>query len=127
MIRSTPRNKRRNAATRRGAGGPAGQNTEVLESRTLLAATPFDVTPITAGQTPVTLYPVESVPPNQATRVSFGVPFPTGFVTDATKIRLMNAAGAEQAVSVSTLTPWRDLGTLTDTSSVRSALVQANV
>jgi hypothetical protein len=101
---------------------------ELLEGRVLLAnAADFFLPAQTQGVTPVTLHPVESVAPNRSTRVSFGVPFPKGFVTDLSKVRLLNAGGAEQAVHVASLSPWRDLGTLSDLPSVRSALVQANV
>jgi hypothetical protein len=101
--------------------------TETLESRTLMAVTPFDVPVVASGETPVTLYPIESVAPGVTTRVSFGVPFPKGFVTDLATVRLLDAADAEKAVHVSLLTPWRDLATGTNLSSVRSALVQVDV
>ena len=106
---------------------PSSRHTETLEHRTLLAVTPFDVPVLAEGVTPVTLQPIESVAPNQATRVSFGVPFPKGFVTDLSEVRLLTSTGAEKAVSIQELTPWRDLGTLTNLSSVRSALVQTDV
>ena len=101
--------------------------TETLESRTLMAVTPFDVPVVASGETPVTLYPIESVAPGVTTRVSFGVPFPKGFVTDLSTVRLLDAADAEKAVHVSLLTPWRDLSTGTNLPSVRSALVQVDV
>ena len=102
-------------------------NFEPLEGRRLLASTPFDVPVVPTGQTAFTLYPIESVAPNQQTRVSFGVPFPKGFVTDLSKVRLLGAGGAEAPVSIQELTPWRDLSTLTNLNSVRSALVQTDV
>jgi hypothetical protein len=89
----------------------------------------FFVPAQTQGRTPVTLYPVESVSPGAVTRVSFGVPFPKGFLpaADLGRVRLLDAAGAERAVHVSLLTPWRDLTAGADLPSVRSALVQSDV
>ena len=102
-----------------------------LEARRLLAAPFFHVPVQLQGETNLTLQPVESVAPGQATRVGFGVPFPRGFVPATaegiSKIRVLDGAGAEQAVNVTMLTPWRDLGKLTDLGSVRSALVQLDV
>src|SRR5687768_7154041 len=117
--------QRRQRTTHRRRGARTAM--ETLEGRRLMAVTPFDVPVVSAGETSVTLHPVESVAPNQTTRVSFGVPFPKGFVTNASTIRLLDAGGAEKAVSVQALTPWRDLGTLTNLNSVRSALVQTDV
>jgi hypothetical protein len=81
------------------------------------------------GQTPVTLHPVESILPNQPVRVSFGVPFPRGFVpsADLSRVRLLDDAGAERPAYVELLTPWRDLATGTDLPSARSVLVQSDV
>ena len=104
----------------------AAQHTEMLESRTLMATTPFDVPVQTQGTTPVTLYPIESVAPGVTTRVSFGVPFAKGFVTDLGQVRLLDGA-TEKSVYVQQLTPWRDMATLTNLASVRSALVQVDV
>ena len=88
----------------------------------------FFVPAQTNGQTPVTLHPIEAVTPGAATRVSFGVPFPKGFV-DASQlgtVRLLRS-GVETAARVTLQTPWRDLSTGTDLPSVRSALVQMDV
>ena len=107
--------------------------TEKLERRTMMSAatdaTGFYVPVQLTGETPVTLYPVESVQPNQATRVSFGVPFSRGFVptADLSRVKVLDAGGAERAASVQMLTPWRDLAALVDEASVRSALVQVDV
>ena len=81
------------------------------------------------GQTPVTLYPIESVLPGQATRVTFGVPFPRGFVPlgELSEVRLLDAGGAERPVYVELLSPWRDLSTGTDLDSARSVMVQTDV
>ena len=81
------------------------------------------------GRTPVTLHPVESVLPGQQVRVSFGVPFPRGFVpaADLSRVRLLDPGGAEQPAYTEVLTPWRDLAAGTSLSSARSVLVQADV
>ncbi len=101
---------------------------ETLESRQMFAGS-FFVDVQLAGDTPLTLYPIESVPANQSTRISFGVPFARGFVPtgELSKVRVLNAAGNEVAARVTLQTPWRDLNTLTDLNSVRSALVQVDV
>ena len=81
------------------------------------------------GQTPLTLHPVESILPDHPVRVSFGVPFPKGFVpaADLSRVRLLDVGGSEQAARVELLTPWRDLATGTALPSARSVLVQADV
>ena len=105
----------------------AVQQLEQLEGRTLMATTPFDVPVESSGSTAVTLYPIEAVAPGASTRVSFGVPFAKGFVTDLSTVRLLGPGGAEVPVFLKLLTPWRDLSNGTDLSSVRSALVQLDV
>ena len=100
---------------------------EGLESRVFLAVTPFDVPVQSSGTTPVNLYPIESVTPGVVTRVSFGVPFAKGFVTDVSRVRLLDAAGAEVSVFAQQLTPWRDLSLGADLPSARSVQLQADV
>jgi hypothetical protein len=103
---------------------------ETLEGRALMAdTTGFFPTEQLQGETAVTLHPIESVSPGVSTRVTFGVPFPKGFLStsDLSKLRLLTSTGTEQAVHVQLLTSWRDMGTLTDFASVRSAQVQADV
>src|SRR5687767_4483840 len=104
---------------------------ETLEKRTLMSAA-TDATGLYAtvqaqGETTFNLQPIESTAAGVSTRIAFGVPFPRGFVTDLSKVRILDAGGAEKAASVALLTPWRDLGALTDEASVRSALVQIDV
>ena len=101
---------------------------EPLEGR-LLLSTGFEVAAELSGQTPVRLVPVESVAPGAVTRVAFGVPFPKGFVpaADLSRVRLLDAGGAERAAHVGLLSPWRDMAALADLPSARSVLVQADV
>jgi hypothetical protein len=89
----------------------------------------FFVPAETQGQTQFTLQPIESTLPNRLVPVSFGVPFPKGFIpsADLSRVRLLDAAGAEEAASVQLLTPWRDIASGTDLPSARSVLVQTYV
>lgn len=57
-------------------------------------------------------------------RVSFGVPFPKGFVTHANSVRVLDAGGKELPVFIKVLTPWRHLDLGVDDASLRSVLVQ---
>lgn len=69
------------------------------------------VAPVTSGTVEVTLYPQSAVTLNQSTNIAFGVPFPKGFVTDSSKIRVLNASGTEIPSFVTTTTNWRNFST----------------
>lgn len=56
--------------------------------------------------------------------VAFGVPFPRGFLSDATKVRVETTAGAEVPIDVSELARWRHTSnTAIDGQSIRSVLI----
>ncbi|MFT5756263.1 MAG: putative repeat protein (TIGR01451 family) [Alteromonadaceae bacterium] len=95
-------------------------------SNTLLANEFFPVVQ-EQGRTEATIHPIESVHPNKKMLISFGVPFPKGYMTDLGKLRVLNAAGEELAIFTKVLTPWRYLGTLTTGPSIRAAIVQVNL
>jgi len=59
--------------------------------------------------------------------VSFGVPFPKGFIKDVNLIRVKDAGGNEIPAHVRQLAPWRNLAKGTNLPSIRSALIQVNV
>jgi hypothetical protein len=65
--------------------------------------------------------------PNGPMLVSFGMPFPKGFIKDANLIRVKDAAGTEIPALVRTLVPWRNLAKGTNFSSIRAVLIQVNV
>jgi uncharacterized repeat protein (TIGR01451 family) len=81
----------------------------------------------TQGEVSFKLHPIESVQASQSTRVSFGIPFPRGFMTDPHMLRLLDANRQEMRIHTRMLSPWRDLGTLQMIPSARSMLVQAEV
>jgi len=79
------------------------------------------------GSTVVTIHPIESVHPNEKTLISFGVPFPKGYMTNLEKFRVLNTQGEELAIFTKELSPWRSLAELTESPSTRSALVQISL
>jgi len=81
----------------------------------------------TEGKTQVTIYPIESVHPNITSVISFGIPFPKGFLSDLATLRLLDESGKELAIFTKTLSPWRNLTTLSNENSIRSALVQTHL
>jgi hypothetical protein len=81
------------------------------------------VSPITAGTVDVTLYPQSTVALNQPTNIVFGVPFPKSFVTDSSKIRVLNAGGTEIPSFVVTTTNWRNFQSPSTITSIKSVQV----
>jgi hypothetical protein len=56
--------------------------------------------------------------------ISFGMPFPKGFVTDSTQIRLETPTGREVAADVTELLRWFDFSQpQSDRSSIRAVLI----
>lgn len=81
----------------------------------------------TEGEVPFSLVPVEGITASQSRRISFGAPFPRGWMTDPHRLRLLDSEGRELPIHTRMLTPWRDLGTLQMVPSARSMLVQAEI
>lgn len=81
------------------------------------------VSPVTAGTVDVTLYPQSTVTLNQSTNIVFGIPFPKGFVTDSTKIRVLNSSGTEIPSFVMTTTNWRDFQSPSTIISIKSVQI----
>jgi hypothetical protein len=76
----------------------------------------------TAGTVPVEVQCASATSGRQT--VSFGMPFPRGFVSDAALVRLETTAGTEIPIDVSVLAPWRHLrDAALDNTSVRSVLI----
>ncbi len=87
----------------------------------------ISLTAASAEEITATLHYTAGTPPETPVIVSFGMPFPKKFVTNAGSIRVKNAAGVEIPAHVRVLVPWRDLSTGTDLPSIRSALIQVNI
>ncbi|HVF35178.1 MAG TPA: hypothetical protein VND91_07615 [Candidatus Saccharimonadia bacterium] len=93
------------------------------------AVEPFFAPPVPVGTLTVRLHPTEVVLPGNATRVTFGVPFPRGSLTAAqlSTLRVLRG-GIEIPAHVEMLTPWRHrTNAAIDGQSVRVALVQVEV
>lgn len=80
-----------------------------------------------AEEITATLHYVAGAPPAAPVLVSFGMPFPKGFIADTGLIRVKDAGGNEIPAHVRVLVPWRNLATGTNLPSIRSALIQVNV
>ncbi|MBM4294342.1 MAG: hypothetical protein FJ126_05475 [Deltaproteobacteria bacterium] len=80
-----------------------------------------------AEEITATLHYVAGAPPSTPVLVSFGMPFPKGFISNANLIRVKDEGGNEIPAHVRQLAPWRDLSAGADLPSIRSALVQVNV
>jgi len=87
----------------------------------------FFPTPITTGSTSFVLQPIESVQLNSSEMISFGMPFPKGYLENTSTIRLLDASGNEIPIFTKVLTPWRNLSTGADEASLRSVLIQLEV
>ncbi|MFO0676932.1 MAG: hypothetical protein U0169_10375 [Polyangiaceae bacterium] len=97
-------------------GGPAG-------SSALTAPSIFPATR-SGGSITVTLRPTEVVQANQDKLVTFGVPFPRGWVTDPAQIRVLRN-GQEIPAYVGVASPWRNaLKADVDGASIRVARIQ---
>lgn len=76
----------------------------------------------TSGTTTVNLVCAPSA--SGAVTVSFGMPFPRGFVSDATRVRIETPAGAEVPSDASELARWRHFSNVNlDGQSIRSVLM----
>ncbi|MCX6922964.1 MAG: Ig-like domain-containing protein, partial [Verrucomicrobia bacterium] len=87
----------------------------------------FFVQPQIQGETAVTLYPVASLATGQTVRVSFGVPFPRGFLQSLDTLRVLDTQRNEKPIYTMVLSPWRNLAQADDEPSIRAALVQTDV
>ena len=79
------------------------------------------------GSTTFKIQPIESVNVDETVRISFGIPFPKGFLSNIDAFRILDETGKEMQIFAKALLPWRDLGSLTDLPSIRSVLVQMDV
>jgi len=80
----------------------------------------FFPTPQAQGQTSFTLQPIESLKADEEVTVSFGVPFPKGFIFDLNNFRVVNSEGNEVPIHAKKTLMWRQ------DSSYRSISVQMN-
>jgi hypothetical protein len=87
----------------------------------------FFPTPVTTGSTSIVLQPIESVQLNSSEVISFGMPFPKGYISNTSTIRLLDINGNEIPIFTKALTPWRNLLTGEDEESLRSILIQLEV
>jgi hypothetical protein len=77
---------------------------------------------IKQGKTKFSIIPIENVQPQELTKVSFGIPFPKGFLNSISEFKIFDENGDEIAIATKDLLPWRYINE--DKTSVRSALVQ---
>lgn len=77
----------------------------------------------TSGTVDITLHPQSSTILNQPTNIVFGMPFPKGFVTNATNIRVVNTSGTEIPSFVTALNYWRNFQSPSTTISLRSVQI----
>jgi len=76
------------------------------------------------GTTPITINAIESVAPDELVKVSFGIPFPKGYLTDINNFRIVDESGDEVSLAVKKILPWRDASADSTTESIRSVVVQ---
>lgn len=74
------------------------------------------------GNTKFTITPIESIKADTLTKISFGIPFPKGYLSDVDKFRLFDENGKEIAIAAKEILAWRTEGE--ESHSIRSALVQ---
>lgn len=77
--------------------------------------------PQSRGQVPVVLH-TDPRSTDRVTMISFGVPFPPGFVSDPKQISLVDNGGKELPIRVKVLATWRE--PVPQAGSIRAALVQ---
>lgn len=94
---------------------------------TSAATNEFHPIPVLQGSTSVNLQPIESVELNSSEIISFGMPFPKGYLTDLSSLRVFNDEGEELPIFVKILSPWRDISSASDENSFRSVLIQLEV
>lgn len=93
------------------------------------AIEPFFAPPVAAGQIEVRLHPTDAVLAGATQRLTFGMPFPRGSITEAglASVRVLHD-GVEIPAHVSALTPWRHRSNAAiDGQSVRVALIQVSL
>ena len=73
---------------------------------------------------PATLHPQPSAPLGSSVTVSFGMPFPKGYITDPGLIRVLDTSGNEIPAHVRTILLWRDIMSGDTLPYIRSALIQ---
>lgn len=78
-----------------------------------------------SGRTKFSIMPIESVKPGELITISFGIPFPKGFLTNIEQFRIMDEQGDEFEVFAKELLPWRASDQKNE--SIRSVLVQTEV
>jgi len=71
-----------------------------------------------SGKISFSLQPIESMINGEKTRISFGVPFPRGFLTDIDKFQILDSNGNEVPLGAKIILPWRS------DNSIRSVQVQ---
>ena len=81
------------------------------------------VTPVTAGTVDITLHPQSTVTLNQPTNIVFGMPFPKGFVSSTTNIRVLNSSGTEIPSFVVAINHWRNFQSPSTIVSLRSVQI----
>lgn len=78
----------------------------------------------TFGKTSFSLIPIEQVKPNESVKVSFGIPFPKGYLRDIKQFRVLDESNKELDIAVKEVLPWRNTD---NENSIRSALVQLEI
>jgi hypothetical protein len=80
---------------------------------------------IKQGKTKFSIIPIESVKPQELTKVSFGIPFPKSFLNSIAEFKLFDESNNEIAIAAKEVLSWRYINE--DKKSVRSALVQVEL
>jgi len=75
----------------------------------------------TSGTTPFLLQPIESVKYDELVRVSFGIPFPKGFLSDISLFQIVDSDGIELPIATQLTLPWQS------DNSIRSVQVQLDL
>lgn len=76
----------------------------------------------TSGITNFSIVPTETVKANQLTKVSFGIPFPKGYLNNIHQFKILDDTNTEVEIAVKEILPWRN--GKGERASVRSVLVQ---
>ena len=85
------------------------------------------VNPVASGTVDVTLHPQSAAPLNQSVNIVFGLPFPKGFVSSASNIRVLNGSGTEIPSFVTVMNNWRDFNNPSTVVSIRSVQIGISV
>lgn len=100
---------------------PAAQAKPITSDPTHPAYLGFFPKPVPTGRVKVTMHPHPAVV-GKLQVVSFGAPFPPGFVRDPSQIRLTDNTGQEFPLFVQVLARWPK--PMTEAGSIRSVLIQ---